>query len=163
MRRARKQRPSAFLGAECNSGTTEKPRGRETRQAPVPTGAGEIEVTPSGLCVSLLRPLLGLIAQVTHAWFAGDATTAHTPKQLLIYCLTGYCCGKSSWNASNSCFCASTSLQASAAPQYSASVDDRATRRNVSTAHDQAAPAHKLTQPVVDRASAVSANLQCGP
>jgi hypothetical protein len=49
MRRARKQRPSAFLGAECNSGTTEKPRGRETRQAPVPTGAGEIEVKPSGV------------------------------------------------------------------------------------------------------------------
>jgi hypothetical protein len=42
MRRARKQRPSAFLGAECNSGTTEKPWGAKP-------GAAEIEVKPSGV------------------------------------------------------------------------------------------------------------------
>jgi hypothetical protein len=41
--------PKAFLGADCKSGTTEKPRGRETRQAPVPTGAGEIEAKPNGV------------------------------------------------------------------------------------------------------------------
>jgi hypothetical protein len=45
------------------------------------------------------------------------------------------------------CFCA---MQAFTAQQYSAPVD-RTTRRNVSTAHDQAAPAHKLTEPAVDR------------
>ena len=49
-------------------------------------------------------------------------------------------------------------MQAFAPLRYSASVDDRTTRRNVSTAHGQAAPAHKLIQPVVDLASAVSAS-----
>ena len=69
--------PQAFLGAEFNSGTTEKPRGCETRQAPVPTGASEIEVKPSGLCVSLLRPLLGLIAQVTRTYKDGQEPTIY--------------------------------------------------------------------------------------
>ena len=59
--------PKAFLGADCKSGTTEKPRGRETRQAHVTAGAAEIEVKSSGLCVSFLRPLLGLTPKLPTA------------------------------------------------------------------------------------------------
>ena len=40
--------PQAFFGGRMYPGTTEKPLGRETRYAPVPIGAGEIEVKPSG-------------------------------------------------------------------------------------------------------------------
>jgi hypothetical protein len=53
--------PQRFLGAECNSGTTEKAPGgrRETRQAPVPTGAREIEVKPSGVVRVLAKTTAG--------------------------------------------------------------------------------------------------------
>jgi hypothetical protein len=66
-------------------GTTEK-SGRETRQAPVTTGATEIEVNPSGLCVSLLRPLLGLIiTQVTDELKTAGANKEPNSAALLIF------------------------------------------------------------------------------
>jgi hypothetical protein len=41
--------------------TTQKPRAAKPDRR-VTTGTLEIEVKPSGLCLSLLRPLLGLVA-----------------------------------------------------------------------------------------------------
>jgi hypothetical protein len=92
-----------------------------------------------------------------HASFAGGATTAHVPKQLQI----GYL-AKLGTAAENP---AETLRTTASAPVplnrrlLLRNIQPQLMKeRNVSTADNQAAPAHKLTQPAVDRASAVSAS-----
>ena len=111
------------------------------------------------LCCLMLKTTIAVGSDTSspHASFAGGATTAHVPKQLQI----GYL-AKLGTAAENPAETLRTTAPApvplnrrlllrNIQPQLMK-------ERNVSTADNQAAPAHKLTQPFVDRASAVSAN-----
>ena len=75
-----KATPQRFLGSP-NLGTTEKPK---TRQAPVPTGAAEIEVKPSGVVRVLAKTTAGSHRPShDHAASAPNPTRANPKNEMM--------------------------------------------------------------------------------